>query len=272
MNVVTVLGASGFIGSNLVNRLKEIGIPIFAPNRDVSLTGRYLGDVIFAIGLTADFRGRPYDTVEAHVCKLLEVVKNSTFSSFTYLSSTRVYNGLNGVVVEAEELRVSPYQGSDLYNITKLAGEALLFSTGLNVRIVRLSNVYGYNVDPSNFFNALIHAALKRKHIVLQSSLLSEKDYISINDTVDMLIKIATCGKDNLYNLASGYNVSHGELVKQICKITGSTFEVVTDAPTIQFPVINIEKIKNEFAFQPSNILDDISQVVGSTKLKGIVE
>ena len=79
---------------------------------------------IFAIGLTADFRSRPLDTMDAHVSALAEVLRCGRFDSLTYLSSTRVYAGLPRGCGNAT-LVVNPSDASDLYNLSKLAGEAL---------------------------------------------------------------------------------------------------------------------------------------------------
>src|SRR5919197_813364 len=65
---VTVLGASGFIGGHLAKHFRALGYECLTPGRnEPSLYETDLGDVIYAIGLTADFRQRPLDTIEAHV-------------------------------------------------------------------------------------------------------------------------------------------------------------------------------------------------------------
>jgi len=128
--MLTVLGASGFIGSHLVNSLRAEGIEHDAPARGDDLTGRHLGHVVFCIGVTADFRSRPFDTVEAHVCRLLDVVKNCSFESLTYLSSTRVYRSGDGPAREGDHLVMDPQRIDDLYGLSKATGEALVAARG----------------------------------------------------------------------------------------------------------------------------------------------
>jgi len=65
---------------------------VICPTRDESLDGRDLGHIIYCIGITADFRRRPHDTITAHVTKLQEVLTRTSFESLVYLSSTRVYS------------------------------------------------------------------------------------------------------------------------------------------------------------------------------------
>src|SRR5437868_14664917 len=89
--MITVLGASGFIGSHIVRELEQRGEKYYAPAKVETIWDKDLGNIIYCIGLTADFRTRPFDTVEAHVCKLNELLKRGRFDSLLYLSSTRVY-------------------------------------------------------------------------------------------------------------------------------------------------------------------------------------
>ena len=72
----TVLGASGYIGRHLVPHLRALGAEVWAPAKG-ELTGldQPLGHVIYAVGLTAGFRTRPYDTVQAHVGWLAQLLQ-----------------------------------------------------------------------------------------------------------------------------------------------------------------------------------------------------
>ena len=68
---VVIIGGAGFIGRHLKQRLEELKIDYFNPARGETLD-RPLGDVVYCIGLTADFRSRPCDTIDAHVCALVD--------------------------------------------------------------------------------------------------------------------------------------------------------------------------------------------------------
>jgi hypothetical protein len=93
-----------------------------AVRRDDPMPEGPLGHVIYCIGLTADFRSRTFDTVEAHVCTLLDVLRRGEFESIVYLSSTRLYAGSDSTSEETS-IRISPF---DVYNTSKLAGESLV--------------------------------------------------------------------------------------------------------------------------------------------------
>jgi nucleoside-diphosphate-sugar epimerase len=267
MNLITVLGASGFIGSHLVKKLKSQGYDYYAPHKDEDVSKKNLGNIIYCIGLTADFRTKPFDTVEAHVCYLSKVLKQYKFDSLLYLSSTRVYGVREDTAYEEDVIHNRPLDFSDLYNISKIMGESICFAAGKDkMRVVRLSNVYGYDSKSENFIFSLIRDALRKKKIVLNTTLDSSKDHISVHDVVNVLPEIAIHGKQKIYNVACGENIAAGQIVETLSKLTGCTVEVDKNAERICFPNINTIRIKEEFDFKPSRILDDLAQLIDEYK------
>lgn len=252
----TVLGSSGTIGRRLVARLRAAGQAVETPGRgDASLYQRPLGHVIYAIGLTADFRQRPYDTVQAHVSLLAELLQRADLESLLYLSSTRVYaRAASGS--EDATLPVLSQDPSDLYNLSKLMGESLcLQDQRTSVRVVRLSNVVGGDDDDSaNFVPSLMRDA-RSGRIVLQTAIDSIKDYIHIDDVAELLPRIAVSGRERLYNVASGTQTTHAQWVAQLVAQTGCDVEVVPGAPFVRFTPIDIGRIRAEFDFQPRSVL-----------------
>ncbi|MBW4620078.1 MAG: NAD(P)-dependent oxidoreductase [Cyanosarcina radialis HA8281-LM2] len=263
----TVLGAKGFVGSHLVKYLARNGFEYFAPERnDPSIFERDLGQVIYCIGLTADFRDRLFDTVNAHVCTLINYLQNTNYTSFLYLSSTRLYQRSTDTSEETQVI-VNPLISGDLYNISKLMGESVcLSSPNPNIRVARLSNVYGNEYPPVNFLSTLIEQATTYKKIVLKTSMASEKDYISVDDAVELLTKIALNGTCRLYNVASGHNISNKTLVAFIKDITGCADEVLPDAETVAFPQINIKRISEEFSYCSSSLLNVLTILIENYK------
>ena len=75
----TVLGSSGFIGKHVAEALRCRGYAPFCPGREEDTSRRDLGTVFYCIGLTADFRQRPLETVDAHVCMLNSLLCRATF-------------------------------------------------------------------------------------------------------------------------------------------------------------------------------------------------
>ncbi|MBV5307841.1 NAD(P)-dependent oxidoreductase [Chromatium okenii] len=255
--LITVLGGHGFIGSHLLQFLKQQGLSYCAPDRnDATVFTQPLGHVIYCIGLTADFRTRPLDTVEAHICLLQRFIDKADFESFTYLSSTRVYAGVKNTQ-EEQNLVVNPNNASDLYNLSKLMGESLCLHCGRqNMKIARLSNIVGVCNEPTNFLTQLLEEGYKNGNLLLHTSLDSEKDYLGIDDTIQLLTKIALSQATGIFNIASGVNTKTAEIANFLAQKLGFKITVIENAPTWSFSVIDIHKIKTEFQFNPRQLND----------------
>lgn len=259
----TIIGGNGFIGSHLVEYLKERGVDIYVPARnDPSIFSRPLGHLIYCAGYTADFRSKLLETVEAHVCLLRRILADAQFDSLVYLSSTRVYQRVN-TAQEDVELVVDPHDSGDIYNLSKLMGESLCLSTFSDkVRVVRLSNVYGPKMGRKNFLGMLIYDALEKNEIHLKTSLSSSKDYIFIDDLSPLLVKIAQKGKKRVYNVGSGINVTNQTLMDLIMKATGCRLFMDEHPISVHFPPINIEQIKREFHFIPTLLESKLMEMI----------
>ncbi|MCP9749911.1 NAD(P)-dependent oxidoreductase [Ferruginibacter sp. HRS2-29] len=253
--MITILGATGYIGSHLLQQLQAAGEEVYAPRRNELPADKELGDVIYCIGMTADFRAKPFETVDAHITVLSEVLQQAKFRSLTYLSSTRVYiNSAEKKVEETSPILIKPWEADELYTLTKLTGERLCLSSGRNVKIARLSNIVGNDLASENFLTVLVREIRQSGSFHFQSSLRSAKDYLHIQDAVDMLLKIAVNGKQQVYNVASGINTSNADLVTLFSKHTAFSVTVKENAPDVIFPEISVKRIRTEFDFCPKNI------------------
>lgn len=259
----TVIGGKGFVGGAVVARLRADGHDVFVPERDDPLLlQRPLGHVIYAAGVTADFRSRPFDTMRAHVGLLAEVLERAPFDSLLYLSSARVYRHAKSAQ-EDTPIELRSEDPEDFYDLTKLSGEALCHASGRgNVRVARLANVIGRDFRSANFVFDLIRSACRDGCIELRSAPDSEKDYVMVDDVADVLPKVALSGRYRCYNVASGFNTPHARIVGAIAATTGATWTVVPGAPRIASPPIDIRRLKTEFGFVPQEVLSEIPTLV----------
>lgn len=247
----TIFGSSGFIGANIVSYLESEGYECFCPKRDEITFKENLGHVIYAIGLTSDFRIYPLETINAHICILKEILKTCSFKSFTYLSSTRVYQNSNKTS-EDSNIYINPNNLSDLYNISKIMGESICLNSGLkNIKIARLSNIIGQRADSDFFISQLLKDAQHNGKIIFQSSPDSKKDYLFIDDAIYLLKKIAISEQCGIFNVASGKNTTNMEISKLIENKTNFKTKFEKDAPQLLFPQIDISRIQKEFNFLP---------------------
>ena len=255
----TVLGATGYIGSRLVAHLQAQGHSVWAPARgDAEVFTRPLGHVIYCVGLTADFRTRPFDTVDAHIGLLAEVLRRAQFESLLYLSSTRVYMGAASTDEDAA-LAVVPGDPSYLYNLTKLTGESLCHASGrAGVRVARLSNVVGPGMDAAsgNLVADLLHQA-RQGHMVLRSDAQSAKDYVHVADVLDWLPRIALRGRCTVYNVASGVQTTHAQWLEWLGTRFASTYEVLDGAPLQRLAPINVSRLGAEWGVVARPLWDE---------------
>jgi nucleoside-diphosphate-sugar epimerase len=228
--------------------------------------------VVYCAGVTADFRTRPYDTIEAHVSLPARILGNGRFDSFLYLSSTRVYGGAGSGKEEADIL-VNPRSPSDLYNLSKLSGEALCLSSDHPaVRVARLSNVYGAamfrpGMDHGNFLASVIIDAAGTRNVELQASANSAKDYIHVDDVTAALALIASTGTERLYNVATGDNVTHSRLLGALSELTGCNWSAPEDAPHQSFPPVSTKRLAALFKaagqnWAPARLMDRLPELI----------
>lgn len=257
----TVLGASGFIGRHLVRHLERAGADVLAPPRGSDLVFREdLGHVFYCIGLTADWRSRPLDAVHAHVARLVEVLERSRFRTLVYLSSTRVYKRAS-VATEDALLSALPEQRDDLFDLSKMLGESVCLTDSRPTRVARLSNVHGDDLRSDNFLPSILRDAL-RGRVDLRTSLQSEKDYVGVDEVVDLLPRIALSGRERVYNVASGVNTSNRAILDEIVRLTGCEVGIAEGAPTTSFPVIAVDRVRREFQFSSRPVVSALAELV----------
>jgi nucleoside-diphosphate-sugar epimerase len=260
----TILGGRGFIGSNLVDALGKSGHKVLVPKRDDAWLKKLmvcdLGHVFYCIGVTADFRNRPFDTVKSHVCLLRRVLEEGRFDSLTYLSSTRVYQGAPCTCEDAT-LSATSHNPDHLYNLSKLLGESLCLNSGRDTKVVRLSNVYGSDFNSRTFLSEVLRDAACNGRVVFRTSPESAKDYVAIEDVVRWLPMIAAGGKHRIYNLASGRNATNDEIASRLLS-ADVEIEFAENAPEWCFQEISVDRVAQEFGEPEYDVLSDLPRLL----------
>jgi nucleoside-diphosphate-sugar epimerase len=252
MALFSIFGANGFIGRHVCAYLEQSGHEVHRFSRTNRSPDRSaVGHAVYCIGLTADFRDKPTETARAHVGLLADLLDSFRFESVLYLSSTRVYAGAEGGHEDAP-LLVRPSVPDQLYNLSKLAGESLCLTQKKTIgRVARLSNVIGSGADPSNFLTSVVDEARRQGQVIFHTSPQSLKDYVDIDDVCSALAAIALDGNKRIYNVASGVSTSNAEVGALITQFLSADVAFAANAPTIAYPVIDIERLRSEFSFTP---------------------
>ena len=83
----------------------------------------------------------------------------------------------------------------------------------------------------------------------------SSKDFLFVDEAINVLIKIIKKGKYRLYNVASGENIKLFKVAEQIKKITYCKINYKNQKKIFKDPIVNIKRIKKEFNFKPKKKL-----------------
>ena len=274
--LATVIGGNGFIGRNLMIRLKDEGWDCWVPDRNHTWpdSDRTLGTVFYCAGFTADYANRPALTLEAHVTLLARVLQSQSYKTLVYLSSTRVYDSIasNASTDEDILLNVSPHLPRHLYDLTKLTGECMCYSLSQNrAKIVRLSCVYSLKTSEDGFLSTLINKVSQfstNSPLLIDSSPQTARDYVHIDDVTRALIQIAEESNNYTYNVASGENIKNHEIAKILYDYTGKKIQFNSDREATNPPRINISRFKEEFKWQPQLVNKNIDSRLKSFQQK----
>jgi len=274
MNIL-ILGAAGFIGTNLTFNLsknKDDIITLVDKSKEyfVNIEKKSLENVIIkeaSLDEKMDFsildgQDIVYHLVSSNVPTtsnqhiILDIQANVLFSS--YLFDACVKHGVKKVVfissggtvygkeVECPLSEETPTNPISSYGVQKITIEKLLYlynyMYGLDYRIIRLANPYGPYQRPNGVLGAVTtftYKAIKREEIQVYGDGSVVRDYIYIDDAIKAIIKVVNGeNKHHTFNLGCGYGTSIKELLLTIEKALGIELKIVyKEGRTVDVPV-----------------------------------
>lgn len=265
MNAVecTVLGATGFIGRQLVATLIDHGKSVWAPERQSpEIFKRPLGIVFYCIGLTGDYTKSPLGTINAHATYLAEILEHASFEHLVYLSSTRLYDGMEiGSADGSAPLILNPNNPRHLYDISKAMGENLcLTASQSRASVARLSCVYSLGYESPGFLSQLLWRFRFEDSLTIDSSPNMSRDYISLEDTISSLIAIGEHRVCQIFNIASGSN-TYNKDISNLLKKYNRTLIFSNNEMAERAPQCDIEKLY-QLGIRPVSTLNAIENLL----------
>jgi nucleoside-diphosphate-sugar epimerase len=258
---ITVFGHTGFIGRNIVLKLSKK--KIFLPKKNILSYKTNLGHIIYCIG-SHQWRSDPYEAFETDIAMIVKILKNNKYKSFNLISSTRIYSNRNSK--EDSRICVNTEDPDNYYNCLKIYAENLVLLNKKN-KVIRISNIFGNNYESTIFLPSIIKDSINKKKIFIYTNKKSQKDFLFIEEAVDIIIKIVLNGKKNIYNVAFGKNSLIEDIINKLQKITNCKIIYNSKSKIIKNSPINIQRIKKEFNFEPKiNVLNYLEKAVEEYK------
>ena len=207
--------------------------------------------------------------------ELLKKTKKN--GSFIFLSSSEIYSGLIGNIVEERIGLTNTLHPRACYIEGKRFGETLINTFknkhNINAKAVRVCLAYGPGVKKNDkrVMSQFIDKALTEKEIQLLDSGSAIRSYVYISDVIKMIIDVLISSKDTIYNVGGKSKITIYQLAKEIGKITN--VKVVkkkeinkNSAPKSAF--VSSSKYEKEFGkFKLTAFSDGISRTIKWQKL-----
>jgi len=273
---VLVLGAAGFIGSNIAKSLNENGYVVAGVDNMSFGSEKNVPDIVF---------GRQcISTLEKDLLNTFDVIVSSYCSNIIYamdnMVETYINNIVNGIKCFSKfngkiiYLSTSSVYGNQkeyptkedaeinlhgAYAISKHVMEQYLKQRG-NFTTLRLSNVYGYNHRPENPYcgviNKFIYNKLTNNVNKISGGYSSSRDYTFVTDVVNALIK---CIQLPAFNQEINIGTSTETTIFELAKMIGGDYEVIKkrEIDVIERRCLDISKAKKLLGWEPKVCLEE---------------
>jgi len=281
-----VLGAGGFIGTNLCLALRARGTPVTGFGRlagpppvlagidwvsgtletvdrlDGLLAGHpHVVDLLGA-GLPNSSNDNPAQIVANSVpakVRLLEACRRQEVRRFVFASSGGTVYGVTGAAPLREDAPTEPISA---YGIGKLVVEKYLslyrHLDGLESRVLRIANAYGPHQDSrrgQGLVAALLRKLLRGEPVEIWGNGMVVRDYIHVDDVVSaMLACLQHEGPGRVFNVGSGVGRSVADVLQDAARITGRAPQLLhrqgrrADVP---FNILDSTRLQRETGWAP---------------------
>ena len=289
-----VTGGAGFIGSNLVDRLLELGHEVVvidneysdahdqfywndkAQNykydiRDYENTRPLYDGVDYVFHIAAEARIQPAieNPIEAvsinsvGTCTVLQCAREAKVKKVIYSSTSSAY----GMINEPPNVETQPDNCLNPYSVSKVNGEKLcsmytqLF--GLRTIIFRYFNVYGERQPLRGQYAPVIGIFLRQNAAGEPLTIVGDgeqrRDFTYVGDVVEANVRVAISNPDSevygeVFNVGSGINHSVNEVAAMISQ---NTVNIPPRIGESRVTLANTARMYGVFSWQPKVKLED---------------
>lgn len=264
-DAILVTGATGFIGTHLVDALRRDGRDVLThSSRDgdiatTSLRFDSVGHVVHLAGrsFVPDSWSAPGEFYRVNVVGTINVLEfcRRQNAPLTFISSY-VYGIPDALPIRED----APVRALNPYSHSKICAEAavryLSAQFGFSSTIIRPFNVYGPGQDRRFLIPTMIRQALDpAEEAIVVRDTRPKRDYLHVSDLVSLIIAAISSGRSGTYNAGSGRSASIMEIAgalnamlerpKRLCSTGEERPEEVLDV------VADIARARAELAWEP---------------------
>ena len=288
-----VTGGAGFIGSNLVDRLIEMGHEVVvidneysdvheqfywnpkAQNykydiRDYENTRQLYDGVDYVFHIAAEARIQPaiLNPIEAvsinsvGTCTVLQCSREAGVKRVVYSSTSSGY-GMN----QSPNIETQPDDCLNPYSVSKVSGEKLckMYTNlyGLPTILFRYFNVYGERQPLKGQYAPVVGIFLRQRAVGESLTIVGDgnqrRDFTHVRDVVQANILAATKEVDSdafgqLYNVGTGNNYSINQIARMI---SDNTINIAPRPGESRVTLANNQKLRRTFGWEPTVKLED---------------
>lgn len=289
-----ILGWSGFIGSNLRAHLEKLGRSVVGigrstfetplPSVDTSnpgwllriLESRPITSVVNALGNVSSSSARALNTESWEQIRIgfTEAVHRlAELNKVVHIGSAAEYGSALTPFKEADSPRPNSPYGREKLKETLFFSE--LARHGVNVTVVRPSNVVGANLRGGMLIPSALRAITRKEKISITNPV-AIRNYIYVSDVVEAITKITRRQEPlpKILNLGSSHNFSNWEIIEELALSLGVDVESFATKRTNTGPVwngnttadcltVNSDLAVSELGLGPGTAVQDAFRQIG---------
>lgn len=289
---IIITGGTGFIGSNLVDKLAEKNdvlvidnfhtgdrknIELLLKNNKVTLKDMDVKDIlkldfnadyIFHMGIYSAspmYRKDPFlvSEVMSGMIAVLEYAKKNK-SKVVFASTSSIYNGIEPPHKEDVIPNVTDY-----YTEARIAAERIseLYAKleNVDVQAIRFFSVYGPHEEAKKNYANLVtqfYWNIKNKESpVIYGDGTQRRDFIHVSDLAEILVRASQLKGFNIINGGTGKNYSLNEMLVMLNKQLGTdvkaTFIKMPFSNYVMETLADTTNLKNKLAYTPKISLEE---------------
>ena len=298
---VLVTGGCGFIGSNLCNRLIELGYYVICVDNlstgninninklkknsnfefirhDITVPLYIQVDLIYHLACPTSppaYQKQPIKTIKTGVIGTINMLGLAKRVNATILlTSTSEIYGNPEISPQIEEYvgHVNPIGVRSCYDESKRIAETLMIeynrSHNVDIRIARIFNTYGPNMDINDgrVISNFINQSINNLDITINGDGKQTRSFCYIDDTVDGLIKLMNNKYQLPINIGNPDEQTILDIAKKILYLTKSNSKIIyrnlpSDDPLKRKP--DIKKAKHLLNWEPKiSLIEGVSKTI----------